>query len=217
MPLPVTPDHGMGAPTRHDGTPSNPFTLDNPHVLHRANALCAVLCAYFTRTREQMSALWPNADLLEERGLLKRIGVVAHPRPEDGLPGYLLRGEGLEMGLAFSGAYEAAENFSKLYARRCPGAGFLKTILLRRIGSSAKAGLETARRLLTRLDGSLVPEEEMSDEGVPVDAVQLDQHESQLLREVERNLAAVVSDNATTMPRLTTILVDLIITSPERM
>ena len=85
--------------------------------------------------------------MLEERGLLKRIGVVTHPRPEDGLPGYLLRGEGLEMGLAFSSAYEAAENFSKIYAGRNPGAGFLKTILLRRIGSSAKAGLETARQI----------------------------------------------------------------------
>jgi hypothetical protein len=131
--------------------------------------------------------------MLEERGLLKRIGVVTHPRPEDDLPSHLLRGEGLEMGLAFSSAYEAAENFSKLYARRCPGAGFLKTILARRIGSSAKAGLETARRLLTRLDRPLLDKEEMSDEGAPVDAAQLDQNESHLLREVERNLAAVVS------------------------
>jgi hypothetical protein len=131
--------------------------------------------------------------MLEERGLLKRIGVVTHPRPGDGVPGHLLRGQGLEMGLAFSSAYEAAESFSKLYARRNPGAGFLKTILLRRIGSSAKAGLETARKLLTRLDGPLLDEEEMSDEGAPVDVAQLDQQESHLLREVERNLAAVVS------------------------
>ncbi len=97
------------------------------------------------------------------------------------------------MGLAFSSAYEAAEDFSKLYARRNPGAGFLKTILLRRIGSSAKAGLKTARKLLTRLDGPLVDEEEMSEEGAPVDVAQLDQNENHLLREVERNLAAVVS------------------------
>jgi hypothetical protein len=65
--------------------------------------------------------------------------------------------------------------------------------LLRRIGSSAKAGLETARRLLTRPGGLLVLEEEMSDEGALVDAVQLDHQESQLLQEVERNLASVVS------------------------
>ena len=131
--------------------------------------------------------------MLEERGLLKRIGVITHPRPEDDLPGYLLREEGLEMGLAFGSAYEAAEKFSALYARRCPGAGFLKTILLRRIGSSAKAGLETAKKLRTRLDGSLVPEEEMSDEGAPADVVLLDHQEELLLRDVERYLTAVVS------------------------
>ena len=38
------------------------------------------------------------------------------------------------MNLAFNAAYEAAEAFSRLYAARQPGAGFLKTILLRRIG-----------------------------------------------------------------------------------
>ena len=127
------------------------------------------------------------------RGLLKRIGVITHPRSGDDLPGHLLDGTGLAMRLAFGSAYEAADSFSKLYARRCPGAGFLKTILLRRIGSSAKAGLETARKLLSRLDGPLVPEEEMSDEGGPDDAAQLDEQESQLLRDVERNLAAVVA------------------------
>src|SRR5216683_3943814 len=75
--------------------------------------------------------------MLEERGLLKRIGVIAHPRPADGLPSNLFDGQGLVMGLAFTAAHEAAEQFSRLYAARRPGAGFLKTILLRRIGSSA--------------------------------------------------------------------------------
>jgi hypothetical protein len=97
--------------------------------------------------------------MLEERGLLKRIGVITHPRPADGLPPTLFDGEGLVMGLAFTAAYEAAEQFSRVYAARQPGAGFLKTILLRRIGSSARAGLDTARHLLGRLDGS-VPEDE---------------------------------------------------------
>lgn len=131
--------------------------------------------------------------MLEERGLLKRIGVVAHPRPDDGLPPWLFSGEGLEMSLAFKAAYEAAENFSRLYAHRCPGAGFLKTILLRRIGSSAQAGLETARHLLGRLDTPLVPEDEIGDERVPADAAPPAPLEIQYLREVERNLAAVVA------------------------
>jgi hypothetical protein len=98
--------------------------------------------------------------MLEERGLLKRIGVIAHPRAGDGVPTALFDGDGLIMSLAFNAAYEAAEAFSRLYAARRPGAGFLKTILLRRIGSSARAGLETARHLLGRIDIPL-PEEEV--------------------------------------------------------
>ena len=94
------------------------------------------------------------------------------------------------MNFAFTTAYEAAEKFSQLYAKRCPGAGFLKTILLRRIGSSAKAGLETARHLLGRLDGTLIPEDEISDEGAPADVAPPDPEEIQFLREVERNLAS---------------------------
>jgi superfamily II DNA or RNA helicase len=131
--------------------------------------------------------------MLEERGLLKRIGVITHPLVDDGLPTSLFTGEGLEMNLAFKAAYEAAEKFSYLYAQRCPGAGFLKTILLRRIGSSARAGLETARHLLGRLDGSLIPEDEIGDEGAPSDAAPPKPQEILFLREVERNLAAVVS------------------------
>ena len=64
-----------------------------------------------------------------KEGWLKRIGVVTHQ-----LPVSIFSGEGLEMSLAFKAAYEAAEAFSRLYAQRVPGAGFLKTILLRRIG-----------------------------------------------------------------------------------
>ena len=89
--------------------------------------------------------------MLEGRGLLKPIGVISHPRADDGLSPTLFNGDGLIMSFAFTAAYEAAEAFSRLYAARRPGAGFLKTILLRRIGSSARAGLETARHLLNRI------------------------------------------------------------------
>ena len=98
----------------------------------------------------------------------------------------------LVMSIAFNAAYEAAEAFSRLYAARCPGAGFLKTILLRRIGSSAQAGLETARHILERIDVSLLPEDEVGDEGLPADDAPPDPQEIELLRDVERNLAAVV-------------------------
>ncbi|HRJ01393.1 MAG TPA: phospholipase D-like domain-containing protein [Hyphomonas sp.] len=133
--------------------------------------------------------------MLEERGLLKRIGVITHPRQEDAIPASYFdsAGQGLVMGLAFTTAYEAAENFSRIYAANRPGAGFLKTILLRRIGSSARAGLETARHLLGRLDASAVPEDEVSDEGLSLGEAPPDPQEIQFLREVERNLSAVVN------------------------
>jgi superfamily II DNA or RNA helicase len=131
--------------------------------------------------------------MLEERGLLKPIAVITHPKPADGLPSTLFDGEGLSMGIAFTTAYEAAEQFSRLYAARQPGAGFLKTILLRRIGSSARAGLETARHLLGRLEDPGIPEEELGDEApAQAEAAPPDGEELLLLREVERNLAAVV-------------------------
>jgi DNA-binding Lrp family transcriptional regulator len=143
--------------------------------------------------------------MLEERGLLKRIGVITHPRADDGLSPVLFTGEGLVMSLAFNAAYEAAEAFSRLYAARCPGAGFLKTILLRRIGSSAKAGLETARHILGRIDASLVSEDEVGDEGLPTEDTPPDPQEIELLRDVERNLAAVV-DGTGTDPKVEVIL-----------
>jgi hypothetical protein len=62
-----------------------------------------------------------------------------------------------------------------------------------RYGTLAKAGLETTRRLLGRLDRSLIPEEEISDEGGPADIAPPDPRAIQFLREVERNLATVVS------------------------
>jgi hypothetical protein len=136
---------------------------------------------------------------------LKRIGVITHPRLDDGLPTSLFNGEGLAMSLPFRTAYEAAEEFSRLYARRCPGAGFLKTILLRRIGSSAKAGLDTARHLLGRLGGPPVPEDEIGDEDAPDDEVPPDTQELFYLREVEKNLAAVVA-GAETDPKVRVVL-----------
>ncbi len=136
--------------------------------------------------------------MLEERKLLKRIGVIAHPRADDGLPSELFtgdgpgQGQGLNMGAAFTAAYDAAERFSVLYALRRPAAGFLKTILLRRIGSSALAGLMTTRHLLGKLDDA-VNEEEIGEEQQPsADTEVPDPEERSLLLDIERNLAAVV-------------------------
>jgi hypothetical protein len=45
-------------------------------------------------------------------------------------------------------AYEEAENFSILLQKRVKGAGFFKTLLLRRLGSSMEAGRRTVSKLL---------------------------------------------------------------------
>lgn len=63
-----------------------------------------------------------------------------------------LFGEENESALVLGGylheAYEEAEKFSELLQQRVRGAGFFKTLLLRRLGSSMEAGRRTIQRLL---------------------------------------------------------------------
>ena len=129
--------------------------------------------------------------MLEERSLLPRIAVAIHPAPADALPARLFDGQGLAMGPAFTEAYEAAEAFCRLYATTHPAAGFFKTILLRRIGSSPAAGLSTARKLLDGDTG--VPEAEQGDEPLPEGPTGLLPGEAALLARVIENLTPLVS------------------------
>ena len=66
-------------------------------------------------------------------------------------------------------AYDAAGEFCRLLSQRVRGAGFLKTLLLRRMGSSIYAGSQTTRKMLaTWGSGSLFaksPDEEEGGEG----------------------------------------------------
>jgi hypothetical protein len=63
-----------------------------------------------------------------------------------------LFGEENESALVLGGylqdAYQEAEHFSELLQQRVRGAGFFKTLLLRRLGSSMEAGRRTIQRLL---------------------------------------------------------------------
>lgn len=64
-------------------------------------------------------------------------------------------------------AYHTAEHFCSLLAKRAKGAGFLKTLLLRRVGSSIEAGKKTAQRMLKDWGGLGLEEdndEEVSNE-----------------------------------------------------
>lgn len=97
---------------------------------------------------------------LEEAGLLERIGVEIHPDP-DAPPGTYLgvafAGQGLVTNHPFDLAYRAAEDFSEVLRKRSRAAGFMKTLLLQRIGSSFAAGRATAQKLRQR---ELIEDEE---------------------------------------------------------
>lgn len=56
--------------------------------------------------------------------------------------------EALELPGYLQDAYDSAVEYCRLLAKRTRSAGFLQTLLLRRIGSSMVAGLNTARKLL---------------------------------------------------------------------
>jgi SNF2 family DNA or RNA helicase len=129
--------------------------------------------------------------MLEERGLLKPIGVAVHPQPGM-LPAAMLDGSGLHMGFAFERAYEAAQEFCKLYAASRPAAGFMKTILLRRIGSSVKAGYNTADALLRK--GEAAVENEETDD-LPLETPVLSPAEQALLATVRNNLASLIDSS----------------------
>ena len=108
--------------------------------------------------------------------------------------------------MPFSAAYKAAESFSQLYAARQPGAGFLEDDLVTAHRLFGAAGLDTARHLLGRLEGEVVPEEELGDEGRSRDEMPAPEGEElHLLRDVERNLASVV-DGADIDPKVKVIL-----------
>ncbi|MDM8541741.1 phospholipase D-like domain-containing protein [Desulfococcaceae bacterium HSG9] len=58
--------------------------------------------------------------------------------------------DSLALPLYLQDAYEAAEQFCKLLGQRAQGAGFLKTLLLRRIGSTIYAGRRTTEKMLNQ-------------------------------------------------------------------
>lgn len=135
--------------------------------------------------------------MLEDAGLLARIAVSVHPRPSDGLSASLFTHEGLEMGLTFRQAYDEAVAFCAVYGQARPAAGFMKTILLRRIGSSVSAGLATTRALLRSAEpGTDITDE--NDELVPApERNPLTPDEKAMLLRVESMLASIVSQGRT--------------------
>lgn len=178
------PDRSIQGPRWSDlsATEKQDFQLDFDDIATKHNPLIRRI---IRRTRP----------MLEERGQLPKIEVLVHPSRQDQLPAGLFDGDGLAMGLAFREAYDAAENFCRRYAATRPAAGFLKTILLRRIGSSPMAGLVTARGMLERADQASLEMNEVDDfESLPSSVSPLTSEEAGLLRTVVDNLEAVVNE-----------------------
>lgn len=57
-------------------------------------------------------------------------------------------------------AYAKAEEFCELLGHRMKAAGFLKTLLLRRVGSSIFSGMETAKKMLLSWDDAAITDED---------------------------------------------------------
>jgi len=72
--------------------------------------------------------------------------------------------DALSLGDYLQDAYDEAETFSELLQRRVRGAGFFKTLLLRRLGSSMEAGRRTICKLLDLEPDDLDDEEDDSVE-----------------------------------------------------
>lgn len=92
--------------------------------------------------------------VLEEAGLLQKVGVDLHPNQEYSRDpntfAILFRQRGLRTDQAFVNAYEAALAFGRAYGKRVGGGGFMKNLVTQRLCSSCVAGLSTAHKLLER-------------------------------------------------------------------
>ena len=88
---------------------------------------------------------------LEEAGLLERVGVEVHPKPNAPARAYSgvnFRNLGLLTNHPFDLAYQAAVDFTVALQKRTKAAGFMKTLLLQRICSSFASGRSTATKML---------------------------------------------------------------------
>lgn len=114
------------------------FALHNPYIRHIVR-----------RTRDYLETT-QNPETHEP--YLKAIKVILYGEEDR---------DALHLTTYLREAYESAEEFCHLLARRVKGTGFLETLLLRRAGSSLYAGRLTAESMLgTRSDGSGAREDE---------------------------------------------------------
>ena len=90
-------------------------------------------------------------DFLEKEGYLKPIHVNLFGENDD---------DALELRSYLRQAYELAREFSELLQKRARSGGFIKTLLLRRIGSTMNAGRNTALKMLNEWGGDFYEEDD---------------------------------------------------------
>ncbi len=138
---------------------------------------------------------------LESKGLLDKVAVTLHPSRQGGSYGELdVSGSGLITNHPFRVAYEAAEEFTKIYSSRTGQRGIGKTFFLQRICSSFAAGRVSAERLLAKGEVSDSSEADWSDFEDP-DAGKLSVEEQQRLELIISEL----SKSASADPKLNAV------------
>ena len=138
--------------------PGDALTRLNPPDRQRLSALFPSLVESHNpfirrivrRTRQQLET---QIDPESHEPLLRPIAVELHGEGEN---------EAIRLPVYLRQAYELAEEFCQLLGERMKGSGFLKTLLLRRVGSSVHAGMLTAQRML---DGWTDTEAEDENDG----------------------------------------------------
>lgn len=115
-----------------------------------------------------------SRDRLEEEGKLVKIELIPFG---DGQP--ILASHSMQQ------AFELAELFAQTLHQRAKAAGFIKTLLQRRVGSSLEAGLKTTRKMLAGRDLDEDSEGEEEAESI----YPLTEPEKDILRRLEDHLA----------------------------
>jgi len=126
------------------------------------------------RTRQQLEN---QIDPETSEPLLKPIGVELYGEAES---------EAINLPIYLQEAYQLAEEFCKILGQRMKGSGFLKTLLLRRVGSSIAAGLSTAEKILESWR-CVEDEEEDDSEGFDEEANEVED-KNKTLTETEREI-----------------------------
>ncbi|MDP2215779.1 MAG: phospholipase D-like domain-containing protein [Methanolobus sp.] len=100
-------------------------------------------------------------------------------------------------------AYKAAEEFCQLLSQRAKGTGFLKTLLLRRVGSSLYAGKVTANKMLgVRKEVEFDGEEEEED----VQRSELFENMSEEERSLLTRFSEIIEEHMDTDPKYEKVL-----------